>query len=313
VPEAPSETKAPEQPKTANTAAAENAAAGPDMRAMDPLNQKLESAIAAGDSAAAGVALDSVEKLFGGQIAARQEELDALYAVPARERTDFQQAKIDGLEYANAIDRKTLDRRRKQLELISLQTELKQTEVEIAKVQTELDAYAGQQTHNLLAANAEEGRVLAKIEPDKKEQLQAQLAGLQATQKELGDKIGATTAQISELAEAIAALDALKGKADIAAQRFEDSEDQKEEKTTTTPGDEEPIGAGGGFGFPGGGASEKPGKEKVQKSAGSGKTMEDRFMGVVGAVHDPVQAAANLASTVFEHGRLSKPNGKKED
>ncbi|MFZ2804547.1 MAG: hypothetical protein WA001_04965 [Patescibacteria group bacterium] len=223
----------PQAEVAAEVASSESVASGEDpLRMVKKLGEEAESAFAAGDEGRLKIAVGEIEGRINGQIASRQKELEGLYAVSSTERTPEMQSKIDSLEYSNAIDRKTLDLRNTQLDLITLQKEKKQVDADVASVQEELKAFEGQQSHNLLAQNAEEGRVLARVEADPKTELEQKLQGLLAKQKDLADQVGKAEGQMTELSDTILQLGRL-----LERSKLEQKRDEKQPKSPSGIGD----------------------------------------------------------------------------
>jgi hypothetical protein len=236
------------------------------------LNDDLESALAAGDETRLQSVVDDIEKSVQGQIAMRQEELDELYAAPAKERTDLMQARIDELEYANAIDRKALMRRKAQLELMKLQKEKKQLDAEVEAAQKEAEAAS----------------------PDAKAGVEQKLADLQTKQKELGERIGTKEQEIADLADAILQLTRLMERAQLEGERAEEheeaaAEDDDEVEASGGASASASFGGGSGFESAGGGATSKK----------AGVSGEDVIHGAVSAMHDLPGAALGVVEKVF--------------
>ncbi|MFH1621321.1 MAG: hypothetical protein ABIB04_04535 [Patescibacteria group bacterium] len=221
------------------------------------LNDAAEAAFAAQDEGQMESAVGDIEKHFHAQIANRQKQLDELYAKPVNKRTEGDQAKIDELEFANAIDRKSLERRQLQLDLIKLKKEKAEVDQEVASIQAELASLQGE------------------------EQLENRLAGAQAKQAELSENIQKNETLANELADTILQLTRLMDRAKQAGKGAAEEDEKKKAvggSVSATP--ESGIeGYGGGLG---GGIE---GKEQVKQSSGTG--LEDVVGGAFSAVHDP--------------------------
>ena len=185
-----------------------------DQRLVGKLNEEVESAFAAGDEERMKLAVGNTEERMKGQIASRTEKLDELYAMPSGERTESMQAQIDQLEYANAIDRKTLDLRRVQLEIIELKKEQKQFDTAITALEQKIST----------AAVAD------------KPGLEGDLAELHAQREEAGGKISAKEGQAAELADTILQLTRLMERAKQDQQRLEGEEAVEEKAETKSAG-----------------------------------------------------------------------------
>jgi hypothetical protein len=261
-----------------------------DGRAAEKFGEQAEAAFAAGDEEGMKRAVGEIEERLNAQISGREEQLEQLYAIPSNQRTETIQAQIDQLEYANAIDRKKVQQREVQLELIGLQKEKKQVDEEIASIQTELKTYEGQQTENLLAQNAAEGRVLAIPGPDRKQELEGKLAELLKRQEDLGKQIGEKEGLSAELADTILQLSRLMERAKQDQKRSEEDaakkSSSKKEKTTD-------MGSGAAPGIEG------PSLEKILKPGDQAiKLFSDLIHGDV----------SGLAKTIEN---LGEPNGSK--
>lgn len=181
-----------------------------DHRLIGKLNEEAESAFAAGDEERMKLAVGNTEERMKGQIASRTEKLDELYALPSGERTESMQAQIDQLEYANAIDRKTLELRRVQLEIIELKKE---------------------QTQVATAITALEQKISAATEAEKPG-LEGDLAEVKAQREEVGGKISEKEGQAAELADTILQLTRLMERAKQDQQRLEGEEGAEEKEET---------------------------------------------------------------------------------
>lgn len=272
---------------------------GRDTRKLD---DQLEAAYASGDEAGMKLAIDDIEKAFAGQIADREKELQTLLATPTQERTPVVLARIEELQYANDIDRKTVERRKMQLDLVVLKREKKSVDDEVVRLQAELKPYEGAQEERLLAATAEEGRVLAAPGVDRRAELQTQLDAALAKQKELGENIGNLEGNIAALADAILQLTRLKERAQ-AAQRL-----AKEGEKAASP----TAAAGAAFGTPSPGSITAQTGEKsmiAPAERGKGVSADEMIKAVGGALHDPGDAAAKAVGYVMDLKFLDKKKG----
>lgn len=211
--------------------------------------------------------LEDINGRMDERVAARTQELNALYAKPDRGEAD--QARIDALEYANGIDRKRKDLRKEQFEFIRLKKKQEEIDERIAAVQLELKPYEGAQDQNLLAVTAEAGRSeQALAVTDKRQELQAALATLVAEREAITKQMEHRLDRITDLKETMEKLAELMERAKSQGEASEEKESEEKEEEPTEEVEEESADSL----VPGGGTvsaegARKPGQERKEKTS----------------------------------------------
>lgn len=249
-------------------------------RKIKKLGEESDLAFAAGDETRLKLSIGGLEAEFKKQHNVRQRQLDALLRVPKEAQTEAMKARIEELMCANTIDEQALERRRKQFELLELKREKSDVDAEVVALQQELKKYEGAQEHNLLAKNAEEGRVLAIPGSDEKKRLEGRLAELLHHQEALGKKIGETEKAIEEIEDLIGRL----GRVMQNAKGEQGRHKEKKAAGGLAGEDFEPM-VGGGI----------PSAEGGPK----GRTVDDYIRIIGQASVAPTEAIVNLANKVL--------------
>ncbi len=251
-----------------------------DEQVSRKLSEAAESAFAAQDEKGMETAFADIAEDFNNRIANRQKQLTELYAKPVSERTEQDQAKIDELEFAKAIDRKSLDRRQIQLDLIKFKKEKIKIDQEATEIQAELALKQNQQDDSYRS---------------EKQGLENRLAEVLIQQTELSEKIKKHEALAIELADTILQLTRLM---DRTRQIGQGAAKAAKEKVEVLSSPESGIG-----GYDGSMGSGRSGEKQIKQKSGTG--LEDAIGGAFTALHDPADFGGKIVDKIIK-GATSK-------